>query len=618
MGKEKGRIVWLERKSLKRVLGVRDLFGIGYGDLGSSIYYALGATALFALGATPLALMLAGFVFVCTSFTYAELASTFPEPGGSATYTRYAFNDLISFIAGWGLLLDYIVTMAISAFIIPPYLNVFVTLFGVLPKSFSMTVHIGLALLILMVLFVINLIGVRHSGRVNFVLALLTALSQLIVVGIGFYLLLNWSHVWNQLEIGVANVDWSPTWPQFFKGVAMAMVAYTGIEAISQLAGETKNPSVAIPRSIHLTVLALLLMYFGISVVGMSVISPQELGTTYLEDPIAGIVSKFPGGAVLAPCFGLIAAVILFIASNAGLIGCSRLSFSMGEYYQVPAAFYRVHSKFRTPYVSLAVFTVFGCVVVVMSRGEMLFLADLYNIGAQLAFFSAHMALLVLRVKKPELSRPYRAPLNIPIGKGRSLPVTAMIGAVANLTVLVLILVTKPQGRYVAMGWMAIGLFMYWYCRRKRNLGITGHVEIQKVSIPEYAPIHYKNILVAVKADEKMDAFQTACQLAKLHGAKLTAVYIMEVPNAFPIHAQMQDREALGEEALKRAQAVAGEYHVPLQVELFRSRSMETTLRHLVETERYDLIVLGIGEKQRKDSGEIVSQSLCPVLLVSS
>ncbi|HEY4255110.1 MAG TPA: amino acid permease, partial [Chlamydiales bacterium] len=127
------RIARLEKKSLKRVLGIGDLFAVGYGDVGSSIYYALGATALYALGATPLAMALAGFVFICTALSYAELASTFPEAGGSATFTRYAFNDLISFIAGWGLLLDYIVTMAISAFTIPAYLKSTLLMLGLPP-----------------------------------------------------------------------------------------------------------------------------------------------------------------------------------------------------------------------------------------------------------------------------------------------------------------------------------------------------------------------------------------------------------------------------------------------------------------------------------------------------
>ena len=128
----------------------------------------------------------------------------------------------------------------------------------------------------------------------------------------------------------------------------MAMVAYTGIEAIAQLAGETKYPGVAIPRSIHLTVLLLLFMYFGIAVVGMSVISPQELGTTYFgKIRLRGSSQNFQVVIFWLLVLDSSPLIILFIASNAGMIGCSRLTFSMGGYYQVPGAFYKIHSKFR-------------------------------------------------------------------------------------------------------------------------------------------------------------------------------------------------------------------------------------------------------------------------------
>ncbi|HEV7736682.1 MAG TPA: APC family permease, partial [Chlamydiales bacterium] len=406
MSEGKNRVVWLKKKGLRRVLGVGDLFGVGFGDVGSSIYYALGATALFALGATPLALMIAGFVFICTAFSYAELAATFPEPGGSATYTRHAFNDLISFIAGWGLLLDYIVTMAISAFTIPPYFNQFLISFG-LGFGDSTFAHLFTAILLLVGLYFINLIGMRQSGRMTFLLAVLTAVSQLAVIVFGLFFVMHFPTVLSHIKIG-APFDWSPSLSDFLKGTAVAMVAYTGIEAIAQLAGETKKPQVTIPRAIKLTVTILVIMYLGIISVGLSVITPKELGTTYLDNPIVGIVSHFPGSAFLVPAFGLVAALILLIASNAGLLGCSRLAFSLGEYYQVPSFFYKIHSKYRTPYVSLAFFTVLGCIILIASRGQMLFLVDLYNIGAQIAFFSTHIALIVLRIKKPELERPYR------------------------------------------------------------------------------------------------------------------------------------------------------------------------------------------------------------------
>src|SRR3990167_4248848 len=167
------KIVRLEKKTLKRALTSWDLFSIGYGDVSSSIYYALGATALFALGATPLALLAAGAVFVCTAYTYSEMASTFPEPGGTATYARHAFNDLVSFIAGWGLLLDYIVTIAISAFAILPYLQTLLGLIGI-PYSNSVFAHSAGTVGIIVFLFFLNLVGIKGSGRFSLILALFT------------------------------------------------------------------------------------------------------------------------------------------------------------------------------------------------------------------------------------------------------------------------------------------------------------------------------------------------------------------------------------------------------------------------------------------------------------
>jgi len=606
------KIARLEKTSLKRVLGVGDLFSIGYGDVGSSIYYALGATALFALGATPIAMAIAGFVFICTALSYAEMASTFPEPGGSATYTRYAFNDFVSFVAGWGLLLDYIVTMALSAFIIPPYLKRVLVLLH-LPTMDSVSAQVIATIVILFGLFAINVIGVKQSGRLSFILAILTAISQVFVVLFGAFFLLNLPHVFSQLAINLPNVNWSPTWPEFWKGTAMAMVAYTGIEAIAQLAGETKNPGTSIARSIKLTVCVLVCLYLGISLVGMSAISPQELGTTYLEDPVAGIVDNFPiGGNIISPWFGVVAAVILLIASNAGLLGCSRLAFSMGEHYQVPSACYKIHPRFRTPYVSLAIFTALSALVVVASRGKMLFLADLYNIGAQIAFISTHAALIALRLKQPELARSYRAPFNIPVGKGRSIPITAVIGAVCSFGVLVLTLITKPEGRYAAIGWMIFGVGLYRFTRKKKRLTVFGQLQVNKVHIPEYRPMHVKHILVAAAGNT--DALQTACQLAQLHHAQLTAVHVLEVPEAMPIDTAMQEREALGEEALQRAQAVSGEYHVTMDLKLVRARSFEKALEILVESHSYDMIVVGM----QADEKLLFKHAPCRVLFCRS
>ncbi len=589
------RVFHLEKKSLKRVLGAAELFAVGYGDVGSSIYYTLGLTALYALGATPIALAIAGFVFMCTALTYAEMATTFPEPGGSATFSRYAFNDLISFIAGWGLLLDYILTIAISAFAIPPYIQYLI------PFPSSVPIHIAITIAIIIGLYVVNLIGVHHSGRLSLILAIITILSQAFLILIAAATILNLPFIISHLRINVAGADWSPNWWEFLKGTAMAMVAYTGIESITQLAAETKKPSIAIPRSIKWAIVTLVTLYFGVSVVGLSVISPQELGTTYIDDPVAGIVAHFPfGGKWLAPWFGLIAAIILLIAANAGLIGCSRLSFSMGEYYQVPHFFYKLHSLFRTPYLSLAVFSSLACLVVILSGGQMLFLADLYNFGAQIAFFFAHLSLLVLRWKKPDMQRPFKAPFNIPLGKNRSWPLTAVIGAVATFLVWLMVIITKPDGRNLGFIWMFLGTAMYFFYRRKKQITIMGSLSIEKVKIPEYHPMHVKHILVSARWLGNTEALQTACELAKSFKAKITAVHVIEIPPSLPINAPMLKREEEGEVALQRAEAVAREYNLIIDLKLVRARSFEGAILDLLSSSDCDMVVVGARNKEMK------------------
>lgn len=614
------RVVHLEKANLKRALGASELFAVGYGDVGSSIYYTLGLTALYALGATPLALALAGFVFMCTALTYAEMSTTFPEPGGSATFSRYAFNDFISFVAGWGLLLDYIVTIAISAFAIPPYLQY------LLPFTNSMPIQTGMTIGIILLLYGLNVIGIKESGRFNLFLAIITILSQLTVILIAAILLINLPFVISHLRIGVPGVDWSPSWPEFWKGTAMAMVSYTGIEAVAQLAAETHKPSTAIPRAIRWTMFTLVILYFLISVVGLSVVSPHELGTTYIDDPVGGIVAQLPfGGSWLGPWFGLIAAIILLVASNAGLIGASRLTFSMGEYYQVPHVFYKMHARFRTPYVSLGVFAIFACVIVLISRGRLLFLADMYNFGAQIAFFFAHLSLLVLRVKKPHLNRPFKAPLNIPLGHGRSIPVTAMIGLVATFAVWLLVVFTKPEGRNLGFIWMFLGIGMYWYYRRKKQLSPMGSLSIEKIKIPEYHPMHLKHILVTARILGNTEAIQTACELARSFNARLTAVHVIEIPPSLPMHAPMLKREELGEAALKRAEAVAREYGLSIDLKLIRSRTIEWAIMDLLAHGDYDMVVVSARKNELKEKDHfalelerILKTAPCRVLFCKS
>src|ERR1700742_5199952 len=278
-------------ESLSRVHGVGALFSAAYGNVGSSIYYALGVTAAFALGLTPVAFVISGLIFAATAASYAEATVMFPEAGGSSSFARHAFNEFISFVAAWGQMLNYTITVAISAYFVPHYLHVFWEPLGHAPGDI-----IGGAVLIVL-LALINIRGTEESARLNLVLAVADLATQVVLVGIGIVLVLSPHILIDNVHLGVA-----PTWSDFALGIAVGMIAYTGIETISNMAEEAKDAAKTIPRSVGLVVAAVLGLYLLIPIVALSAMPVVHdtvgngyhtaLGSRYADDPILGIVEN--------------------------------------------------------------------------------------------------------------------------------------------------------------------------------------------------------------------------------------------------------------------------------------------------------------------------------------
>src|SRR5437588_11786078 len=346
-------------RGLRRTVGVPGMFATAYGNVGSSIYYAVGLVAAHALGLTPLVFIFAGGLFALTAKTYAEGASMFPEAGGSSSFARHAFNEIASFFAGWALTLDYIITIAISAFFVPHSLGAFFPGLRHNPGDI-----IGGAVVIAL-LAAVNIRGLGESARLNVVLALASLATQIAPVAVGMVLVLNPSLLVNQVHLGTA-----PTISQLIFALSVAMVAYTGIETVSNMAEEARDPNRDVPRALNLVVIAVLAVYAGISVVALSALPvvahaghyTTALGTTFENDPVLGIVSRLGlHGTVLKVArdyVGVLAATILFIATNAGLIGISRLSWSLSEHRQLPSIFSRLHPRYRTPWFTIVSFSI--------------------------------------------------------------------------------------------------------------------------------------------------------------------------------------------------------------------------------------------------------------------
>jgi APA family basic amino acid/polyamine antiporter len=463
----------IKQYRLRRILGIPALFSAGYGDVGSSIYYALGIVALVALGATPIALAIAGVIYIFNALTYAEGSATIPEAGGSASFARHGFNDLVGLIAGWALMLSYIVTMSISAYTIPPYLSYF------WPMLKDPVIGTLVSMGIIAFLMVINVLGVRESSRVNIFFIVIDIATQITLVVLGIVLILAVNPA-----VLVQNMFGAGNWPStsnLIFGIAIAALCFTGVETVSQLAEETKQPAKKIPQAYVLMIIAVLVLFAGISIVALSAMTPQILGDPvngWARDPVAGIAANLPSDTlqdIFAPLVAVLAASILLTASNAGLMGISRLSYNLSSHHQLPATLSRIHPRFRTPYIAIILFCFIALLVLAPGFFATNFFTDLgalYVFGSLLCFALAHAAVLSLRIRKPELERPFKLGWNIRV-KGRELPVTALLGLIATLGIWLIVIITQPYSRWVGLIWMVIGLIIYTVYRRKARLPLT-------------------------------------------------------------------------------------------------------------------------------------------------
>jgi APA family basic amino acid/polyamine antiporter len=539
-------------RGLERVLGTSALFSTAYGNVGSSIYYALGLVAIYALGMTPVVFLIAGVIFACTAATYAEATTMYPEAGGSSSFARHAFNEFWSFFAAWGQMLNYIITVAISAFFVPHYLGVF---WGPLRHSPG---DIIAGIIVVAVLATVNVVGAKESAGLNIFLALADFATQLVLVVVGLVLVFS-------PDTLVHNVDFGtyPTVSDFLIAIPVGMVAYTGIETISNMAEEAKDYTHTIPRGIGAVVIAVTAIYAFLPAVALSAMpvvhGKTALATTYAGDPILGVVKNIDLGALQAPAevyVGILASTILLIATNAGLIGVSRLTYSMGQHRQLPEGLRQLHPRFRTPYIAIITFAIVACVTII--PGQASFLGTIYAFGAMLSFTIAHAALIRLRVTQPDEKRPYRAPGNIRI-RGRELPLFALFGGTGTGIAFVVVTVLDVRVLISGVAWLVLGVSLYVAYRRRQGLSLT---ETVKVVLPAPAVEHeveYESVLVAYEDGYYVpETVSTAARLAARRSRGIHVLVTITVPANTPMDAAMPEAEAKAQSIIDSAKVRGG------------------------------------------------------------
>jgi basic amino acid/polyamine antiporter, APA family len=550
---------------LQRVLGVNALFATAYGNVGSSIYYALGLVASFALGLTPVVFVITGIIFFFTAATYAEATSMYPEAGGSSSFARRAFNEFWSFFAAWGQMLNYVITIAISSFFVPHYLGGVLGIDALRHGPSDIFFGIG----VVVVLSAVNVVGVRESAGVNVALAVIDFLTQLLLVLVGAFLVLSPDTLVDNVKLGVA-----PEWKDFFLAIPVGMIAYTGIETISNMAEEARDERKTIPAAINRVVIAVFAIYAALPAVALSALPverqpdgsyqtllglPEDKGG-FAGDPILGVVKQLDLGIFQGAgevYVGLLAATILFIATNAGIIGVSRLVYSMGLHRQVPDRLRQLHPRYGTPWLGILVFGAIACATMLPGKAE--FLGNMYAFGAMLSFTIAHLSVIRLRIKYPSFERPYTGPMNLTLRDGRMIPLFAVFGGFGTGMAFVVVTALHLDVAAAGIAWLALGICVYMWYRRRQGLDLTSTV---KVAIP--APVldheaEYDSILVALEARQYAPgAMATAAKVAARRRRGIHVLVTITVPASAPINAELPEQELAAQAIIEQAKLQGG------------------------------------------------------------
>jgi basic amino acid/polyamine antiporter, APA family len=648
--------------------------------------------AAYAMGLPPVVFMLTGLLFVTTAFSYAEATTMFPEAGGSSSFARHTFNEFVSFFAGWALMLDYIITIAISAFFVPNYLAAFWPVLKLWPYN-----SIG-GILTIVFLVTINIFGVKEAARLNIILAILDLGTQVLLAIVGLFVFLSPKILISQIHLGTA-----PTWHQLIYGISIGTVAYTGIETISNMAEESANPGRDVPKAVKFVLAAVLGVYFAISMVGLSAMTVNynvlpidpathktvqvpvqpapgkmaetgpwvlksdpsqsvyvrvdttnlkrlvipsmdptgevyrqngewvtkmwgtQLATVYEADPLQGIVQNMPSSlswlkTILSPWIAVLAATILIIGTNAGLIGASRLAYSMAGHKQLPPILARVHPKRLTPYVAIILFGTIAAILV--APGSISALADLYAFGAMISFTVAHLCVVTLRFKMPDYPRPWRTPINIPF-RNTSIPVLAVVGGLGTLTVWIVVVATHATGRTVGFAWMVAGIVMYVVYRRAKGYSLTQTVKTESLPASVQEDIDYNQILVPIVGSRISDEMMVlACQLATEKQSAIDGLYVIEVPLNLPLDARLTTERAKAERVLNTAARVADAFKVKFTPHVVTARQAGRAIVDQAAERRSEVIILGATRKRRvgdlvfgRTADYVLDHASCEVLL---
>jgi APA family basic amino acid/polyamine antiporter len=498
-----------------------------------------------------------------------------------------------------------VITVAISVIFVPHYLSIFWEPLRTSPWD----VVVGLVLT--WVLVSVNIVGIKEAASLNVGLAVADFATQLLLVVLGFVLIFSPDVLWHNIHWGVA-----PTWSAFLLAIPVAMIAYTGIETVSNLAEEARDPLKSIPRAISWVAVAVFAIYFTLPWIALSAMPVVQQAGEYVtplgldppegfkNDPVLGLVENLGlHGLVLSGAkvyVGILAATILFIATNAGVIGASRITYSMSTYRQLPEVFRRLHPRLKTPWLSLAVFGGFAPTLFLLS-GQVDFLGRMYAFGAMLSFTIAHASIVQMRRRPSEGELVFRARPNLRV-RGVDWPLFALVGGLGTSIAWFVVVIQDAPTRFVGLAWLAVGFVFYPLYRRRIGAPLRQTVRAP-VQIGPAIALEYRNILVpVVDGRESEEAVEVACRLAAERGATIVALRVIVVPLELPLDADVRDEEARADELLDQARAVGELYGVRVIGRLVRARRAGRAIVDEALRRHTEIVVLGAPRGRHRRS----------------
>jgi APA family basic amino acid/polyamine antiporter len=587
-----------KRPVLSRVLGARSVAAVAYGEIGSSLFVALGIVALLAGALLPWVLLGVGCIFFLVALSYAEGVTAIPETGGGSMLVRRAFNDPAGFVTGWVLLLDYVVVIALAALFVPHYIGEAFGWESLLEEPWDGVVGISV---------VLGVAAFRLARRSRLygiaqLVAALALVTQLLVVVVGLAVLFDPS------DLGSFDLGTSPTWHDLAFALAVATLAYTGLETVANFAAETREPGRALPRSLFGAVGAVVGVAFLLGLVGVSV---PDLGGTGRGAPLEAIVEaardSLPEtlGDVLAVFVAVSAVIVLTAAITTSLSGVGRLTHALGRHGMLPRRFAHLNPRTLIAPAAIVCAAAVSCGLLVLADvigREIAFLSSLYSFGVLIAFVAAQLAVLRLRRTEPDLARPFRAPFNVRI-RGTELPLPALVGAPLAFALWIAAIATHGAAQVAGPLWLAAGAVVYILVRRSEHEGLLEHVrpaEADLVSEPEGV---YANILVPLKLGPiGEEVLATAVRLAEERESRVGVLHVLRVPLDLPLDAPMPEAERRAAESIAEIEELAAEHGLEIEGSIVRARALGEAIVDEARRGDVDLIVMGSAPRWRRQS----------------